>query len=224
EHAVKALQRVCFKAERGVFVDGEGSDHASLHANIFPAAFGLIPPGSETSVHDFIRSRGMACSVYGAQYLLEACFRLKNPDYALDLMTADHDRSWLNMLRIGSTITLEAWDWRYKNNLDWNHAWGAAPANIIPRFIAGVRPAEPGFGKVLIAPQSGRLNYFASRVPTPYGTVKVTLEEPVNGRRRLNFETPVAAKIDLSGLGKTASESNSVEDWSPGSHEVELQL
>ena len=32
----------------------------------------------------------------------------------------------------------------------WNHAWGAAPANIIPRYLVGVRPLTAGFSKVLI--------------------------------------------------------------------------
>ena len=26
---------------------------------------------------------------------------------------------------------------KYKNNLDWNHAWGAVPANVIPRGLMG---------------------------------------------------------------------------------------
>ena len=117
----------------------------------------------------------MACSVYGAQYLLEAVYRLGMDDYALELMTAEHDRGWLNMLRSGSTVTLEAWDWRYKNNLDWNHAWGAAPANIIPRFLAGVRPAEPGFARVLVAPRPGKLLSFDAQAPTTR-SVRVFLE------------------------------------------------
>ena len=29
------------------------------------------------------------------------------------------------MIRVGSTITLEAWDNKFKPNQDWNHAWGA---------------------------------------------------------------------------------------------------
>ena len=48
-------------------------------------------------------------------------------------------------------------DRKYKPNLDWNHAWGAVPANIIPRFLMGVRPVGPGGEKVLIAPQPGTL-------------------------------------------------------------------
>ncbi|MEI6502878.1 MAG: hypothetical protein WCP21_17850, partial [Armatimonadota bacterium] len=38
----ESLHRVCFDATRGVYVDGEGSHHASLHANMLPAAVGLV--------------------------------------------------------------------------------------------------------------------------------------------------------------------------------------
>jgi hypothetical protein len=94
--------------------------------------------------------------VYGAQYLLEALFEAGLEDDALALMTRDDMRSWLNMLEAGSTITAEAWDIRLKPNEDWNHAWGAVPANIVPRYVLGVRPLEAGFGTLLVRPQVGR--------------------------------------------------------------------
>jgi hypothetical protein len=141
---------------------------------MFPLAFGLVPEERKASVVEFIKSRGMACSVYGAQYLLEGLYAAGEAEYALSLMTAAHDRSWLNMIKAGSTITLEAWDWKYKNNLDWNHAWGAAPANIIPRCIAGIRPLEPGFTKVLIKPQPGGLREFKCLHPTISGSISVS--------------------------------------------------
>ena len=114
----------------------------------------------------------MACSVYGAQFLLEALYLADEDDYALELMTAKHDRSWLNMIAVGSTITLEAWDWKYKNNLDWNHAWGAAPANIIPRGLWGIQPKTPGFGVVSINPQMGNLKNSSIVMPTIKGQIK----------------------------------------------------
>ncbi len=194
-----SIRRTLFSHEHGVFVDGEGSAHSSQHANFFPAAFGLIPPGATRGVLSFLHSRGMACSVYGAQYLLEALYRLGEAPHALALMTAEHDRGWLNMLRAGSTVTLEAWDWRFKNNLDWNHAWGAAPANIIPRFVAGVRPAEPGFRTVLVAPQPAGLEHLDATVPTCRGPVRVSIEQE-GSTKRLTLESPVPVRLDLGGL------------------------
>lgn len=198
-----SIRRVCFDASRGVYLDGEGSSHASLHANMFPLAFDLVSPQHEATVADFVRSRDMGCSVYGAQFLLEALYRVGDAEHALALMTAEHDRGWLNMLKAGSTITLEAWDHRYKSNLDWNHAWGAAPANIIPRFLVGVRPGEPGFASVLIAPQPADLEWVRAEVPTPRGTVAVEFEQPDDaGLRRLAIDVPdgSTARLDLSSM------------------------
>ena len=197
-----------FDPARSVYVDGEGSEHASLHSNMLPLAFGLVPEARRSAVVAFVKSRGMACSVYGAQYLFEALYEAGEADHALDLMTADHDRGWLNMMRVGSTVTLEAWDYRYKNNLDWNHAWGAAPANIIPRYLVGVRPLEPGFGRILIQPKPGRLASVAARVPTIRGPVEVRVERGGDGSFRLGLEIPAntSARVLLPRLGDNGGE------------------
>lgn len=181
ERVCQSVNDLLFDPERGVYLDGEGSGHSSLHANLFPLVFGLVPPTQVRRVVDFVKSRGMACSVYAAHYLLEAMYRHGEADYALSLMTAAHDRGWLNMLRAGSTVTLEAWDWKYKNNLDWNHAWGAAPAGAIPRWLVGVRPLEPGFARILVSPQPGSLEHFSARVPTIRGPVTVEYRRDARG-------------------------------------------
>ena len=111
-------------------------------------------------------------------------------------MTAEGDRGWLHMMRAGSTMTLEAWDIKYKPNLDWNHAWGAAPANILPRYVLGVRPLAAGFGRILIAPQPGGLKFVEGVCPTIRGPVSVKLDAAA---KRLEVEIPpdVTARIVL---------------------------
>jgi hypothetical protein len=162
-----------FDPALGIYIDGEGSTHASLHANMFPLAFGLVPPERQAKVADFVQSRGMACSVYGAQFLLEALYLAHRSDAALGLMTAHTTRSWAHMIDLGSTMTLEAWDSSIKPNLTWNHAWGAAPANIISRYLLGVHPLQPGYTQILIAPQPASLKWMRGTVPTPRGPVTV---------------------------------------------------
>jgi alpha-L-rhamnosidase len=154
-----------------IYVDGESSKHSSLHANMMALAFGLVPEEYKKMVLEFIKSRGMACSVYGAQYLLEALYNEEEEDYAFSLLTDESDRSWWNMIKTGSTITMEAWDMKYKPNSDWNHAWGAAPANIIPRFLWGIGPSEPGYAKAIIKPQLSTLKHSKISVPTIRGYI-----------------------------------------------------
>jgi len=191
--------------EKGIYVDGEGSTHSALHANMFPLAFGLVPPAYVDSVAEFIKSRGMVCSVYGSQYLLEALYAACQDDYALQLMTdCSSDRSWPHMIYdVGTTITLEAWDNKYKPNQDWNHAWGAAPANIIPRCLMGVEPVEPGFAKVQIKPQVGSLKRGSLDMPTVRGTIHVDFISVKNESFILNVRIPtnVEAIVFLPRLG-----------------------
>ena len=155
------------------YIDAEGSTHTSLHANMFPLAFGLVPPEEVGEVADFVEEKGMACSVYGAQYLLEALYRSGRDHSALDLMRSKGPRSWWNMIREGSTITLEAWGAKWKPNLDWNHAWGAVPSNIIPRYLAGIRPVQPGATEIVVQPQPGNLKHFRVKTPTVRGPVEL---------------------------------------------------
>lgn len=164
-----------FDDKKGIFVDGESTDHSSLHANMFPMAFNMVPEKDIKSVAEFIKSRGMACSVYGSQYLLEALYKAGEADHALSLMTSDSKRSWLNMIRVGSSMTTEAWDEYFKPNLTWNHAWGSAPANITARKLMGIEPLEPSFSKFRIRPQPGKLSEASIEVPSIRGAIKCDL-------------------------------------------------
>jgi len=165
-----------YDEQRGVYTDGEGCAHASLHANAFPLAFGLVPAQHRDSVADFVESRGMACSVYGAQYLLDGLFAAGRGGAAVKLLRDRGPRSWANMLAVGSTMTLEAWDARFKGNLTWNHAWGAVPANAVARWVLGVQPAAPGYAKVVVRPHLGGLEWARGKVPTPRGPVTVDVD------------------------------------------------
>ena len=162
--------------ERGIYYDGLGSSHSSLHANMFALAFGLVPDEYRQSVANFIVSRGMSCSVYGAQFLLNALYDAGKAEDALKLMTSESDRSWINMMREGSTVSMEAWGNKFKPNQDWNHAWGAAPANIIPFQLMGIKPTEPGFSHAEIRPQIGSLRKAECKVPTRYGSINVLIQ------------------------------------------------
>jgi alpha-L-rhamnosidase len=186
----KSFNEKLYNREKGHYTDGIGTDHGSVHANMFPMAFGMVPDEYKQSVVNHIKSRGMACSVYGSQYLMEAVYNAGEADYGLELMTATHDRSWYNMIKVGSTIAMEAWDMKYKPNSDWNHAWGAAPANIIPRYTWGITPAMSGFEKVNIKPQLSRLRNTSVVVPTIRGQIKASYEFVTNRLQKYSIELP----------------------------------
>lgn len=186
----KSINEQLFDEEKGYYVDGVGTDHGSLHANMILLAFDAVPKSRQKSVVAHVKSRGMVCSVYGSQYLMEALYKAGEDKYAHELMSATHDRSWYNMIKIGSTITLEAWDMKYKVNGDWNHAWGATPGNIIPRFMWGIQPKTAGFGQVEIKPQMGDLEESSLTYPTIRGPIKARFQKINPLQMDYSFEIP----------------------------------
>jgi alpha-L-rhamnosidase len=176
--------------KRSVYRDGIGTDHVALHSNMFPLAFGMVPEKYIPGVNAFIQSRGLACSVYGSQFLLDALYNSNNAAYGLKLLSSASERSWYNMIRVGSTISLEAWDNKYKPNQDWNHAWGAAPANIIPRKLMGIEPLDAGFRKIRIKPQPASLEHAEIKCPTIRGDVSLSFKNKPQQSFSMNLTIP----------------------------------
>ncbi|MBK1876464.1 alpha-L-rhamnosidase C-terminal domain-containing protein [Pelagicoccus mobilis] len=242
EEFYKVFNQELFNEETGLYVDGIGTDHSAFHANLFPLAFGLVPEDRRAKVAAFVESKDLACSVYAAQYLLEALYQGGREDAALRLMTMKGVRSWQNMLAVGSTITLEAWDDSFKPNQDWNHAWGAAPGNAIARFMLGVRPLTPGFAEMLIAPRPGSLEFVEGWVPTIRGPVDVSVRQILGEKMNVSLKIPGNTKPTVSlkvpdgrrlvalivdGESRaTVEETGTIElrDLGSGSHEIELSF
>ena len=192
----RSFQQVFRDPATGLIRDGDTTAHTSLHANMFALAFGLIPHQDIPAVTSFIKSRKMACSVYGSQFLLDALYEAGEQDYALSLLTATTERSWYHMIRLGSTVSLEAWDKAYKPNLDWNHAWGAAPANIIVRRLMGVTPLTPGSDTLRIQPQVGPLRFARLRTRTIKGEVSVAFQRN-KGTEQYDVSIPGSTSAEL---------------------------
>jgi alpha-L-rhamnosidase len=199
DQVYQSFQRVFVDKTTHLIKDGDSTLHTSLHANMFALGFGLVPKEHIQTVTNFIATRRMACSVYGAQFLLDALYDAGASDYALSLLIAKTERSWYNMLRVGSTITMEAWDIKYKPNLDWNHAWGAAPANIIVRKLMGVEPISPGGDQIQIKPQLGSLGFATLKTTLLKGVVEVSYQKnKLNDQIAISIPGATTGKICLA--------------------------
>jgi hypothetical protein len=197
ETAQAAFQEKLFDPVRGLYRDGVGTVHTSLHANLFPLAFGLVPAEDRPKIAQWLAGRGMAGSVYAAQYLLQALFENGQDAAALALITAPGDRSWRHMVESGASITWEAWDQKYKPNQDWNHAWGAAPANLLPRFVLGAQPLADGWRSALIQPHPGNLTRAEGRLPTPLGELSIAWKRDKNFSLNLALPPGMIARVQL---------------------------
>ncbi len=195
--AKRSFREKLFDAEAGIYRDGIATDHSSIHANFFPLAFGLVPESNVAGVIDWLEDKNMHCSPYAAQYFMEALFQNGKDEKAIALILADGNRSWKHMLDSGTTITWEAWDLKYKPNQDWNHAWGAAPANLLPRFVLGVTPASPGWKSANIRPNLSGLTHASGRVPTPQGPIEVSWKLGASLNVSITLPDGVSAALNL---------------------------
>lgn len=226
------MNRLLINRTTGLYIDGIGTKHSAIQANFFPLAFGIAPKADQSHIADFLVKQGMRCSVYGAQYLLTALYRAGRGQAALNLLSSSGRHTWMEMLAEGSTLTTEAWSLRIKPNEDWNHIWGAAPGNIIPRYLMGIRPLDPGFAKAIIAPQPGNLGFVRITVPTVHGeiaekiiqspssaTISLTVPPGIHAVLRLPPKWRHARKITMDGRTlSAAAQYNALSDLGPGYH------
>ena len=101
------------------------------------------------------------------------------------------------MIESGTTITWEAWGQKYKPNQDWNHAWGASTANLLPRFVLGAQPLTPGGKRAVIRTNPGNLKFAKGKTPTPLGPLLVSWTNDTNFKLSLTLPNGVNARIEL---------------------------
>lgn len=194
------LQSQLFDASTGRYQDGIETTHQSAHSNLFPLALGLVPEEQRPAITNWLTERGMRCSVYAAQYLMEALFENGADEAAIALMTAPTDRSWRHMVESGATITWEAWDMKYKGNQDWNHAWGAAPANLLPRYVLGATALTPGWDTARIRPYLSGLSFAKGKIPTPQGPISIEWQQTEAFTLTLEVPSQMEVQLELPAI------------------------
>lgn len=165
----------------GRYVDGMDEDarptaHASLHANVFPLAMGLVPAERVNLVISHIQTRGLACNTFLAMFLFEALYDHGASRYAYDLLTADGVDSPMHMVRQGATTTWETWALEQKPNASLFHPATAFTGYIIASRLIGITPLEPGFKRIRLQPQLAGIESASIKVLTLHGSVRVECE------------------------------------------------
>ena len=199
----------------GLIRDGEGVDHFTVQANAVAITTGVLPKEYHKRVADYVCRKGMSCSTYMAQHVLEALCMAGRVDEALALMTSSDERGWLAMMSKGATITMEFWDLTLKEKWrvpDMNHAWSTAPLNVIVRCILGVMPLEPGFEKISVKPRLGSLSLVNARIPTASGTVSLRIGN-TGSMYYVELDSPAPVRFEAF---------NSVRELSAGHHQFNI--
>ncbi len=172
EDLKKAYINAFYDKERKLFRDSTVSGHCSLHSNMLPLFWGLVPKEAEHSVIELIREKKLQCGVYNAYFLLKGLAKAGAYDLVYELLTSEEERSWANMVREGATTCFEAWGKEQKNNTSLCHPWASAPISVIIEDILGIRPLEPGWGKISFTPHLPKsLDYLHVEFETIQGRI-----------------------------------------------------
>ena len=167
----EAFVRAFWRREQGLFADSEQSAHCSLHANLYPACFGLTPPGGADAYERLLLTPGRVCGVLPMYFALRGLGRLGKYDALYRLITREDQYGWRNMLAEDATTCFEVWGKDQKWNTSLCHPWASGAIPLVIEELAGLRPdpeAAEGFrfaphlpeklgGFILRAPFRGRL-------------------------------------------------------------------
>ena len=155
----------------GLNADGTAIPHHAIQASVFAAAFGVPDADRAAQAAEYIRTRGMVCSVYCAAFVLESLYNGDRAEVAHTMLTNTGLRSWMNMINKGAGATMEAWDASLKSNLTYSHPWAASPAYNVPQGMFGIKPTKPGYATFDIRPQPEAVAWAHVTLPTMKGRI-----------------------------------------------------
>lgn len=158
-------------------------------------------------------------STFYGFYVLQALAKAGETDTALDFIST----YWGAMLDLGATTFWEDFDLDWTKNagridelvppdkIDIHgsygaycyvgfrhslcHGWASGPTAWLSQNVLGITPLEPGFARVRIVPQLGRLNWAEGSYPTPRGVIKVRHERQADGSIKSNIEVPAGVEV-----------------------------
>ena len=155
-----------------------------------------------------IRACGMKLQtgLLGTPYLLHELSRYGHTETAWSLLLRREYPGWLYSVSRGATTVWEHWDGIRPDGTFWdddmnsyNHYAYGSVADWVFGVACGIRPAEPGYAVVRIAPQPDpRLNSLCAVLDTVHGRIRSAWKYTDTGIR-YEIDTPVPSEIVLGG-------------------------
>jgi alpha-L-rhamnosidase len=163
--------------ETGIYRTGTVDEYRQT-SNSFPLAFGMVPEDQVAStvehlVTDVVDARDghLSTNVFGTKQLLPVLSAHGHHDVAYQVATQTTYPSWGHWIENGHTSLLESWALDCRS---FNHHFFGSVVEWFYKYLAGIRPAEPGFRHVTVAPEPvADLDWVDASVDTVRGEVGV---------------------------------------------------
>jgi hypothetical protein len=159
-----AVRAQSWDATRGLFADTPEKRQFSQQTNALAILSGAATQPRAVAERMLGDKNITQASYYFRFYVDEALHESGLADLYLGELAP-----WRDMLRLGLTTTLE----EPEPSRSDSHAWSAHPNYHLLATLLGIRPAEPGFRSVRIAPALGELKRASGSMPTPAGEIAV---------------------------------------------------
>ena len=172
---------------RGRYVRGGLIESDSATAYALAIAFGLLDGAVRQKAGDrlaeLVRAAGHRISTgfAGTPFVSDALTATGHLDDAYALLLQPDAPSWLYAVSMGATTIWERWDSMLPDGsinpgemTSFNHYAFGAVADWMHRSVAGLAPLEPGYRRILVAPQpGGGLTWAEASLETPHGRAAV---------------------------------------------------
>ena len=164
-----SLRTRAWDSERGLFADTPAKEGFSQHVNAFAVLADLLPADAQRRLMENLVSDDdvIQPNFYFRFYVDEALHKVGLGETYIERLAP-----WETILALGLTTTPEQPDPTRSDS----HAWTAHPNYGLLATVLGVRPAQPGFGIVQIAPALGALRRAEGSVAHPAGIIDVQLQ------------------------------------------------
>lgn len=93
---------------------------------------------------------------------------------------------WGVMLEFDATSCWEMWD----RHTSLCHGWSAAPAMVLPAYVAGIKPVKPGFKQFEVSPYVFCFEWVEAKVPTPDGIIGLIWRIKQNNQLFVEVDVP----------------------------------
>ena len=190
----KAFHVNFYDDEKKMYVDGLSDEtsesewlpknvpmkHFSRYANTLAALYGLCPSEETKRLVRLAAddtSNLPPVQPYFMHFILQAvCKAELVEEYQMALFD-----KWKPLVRECSKGLQEGWIKPEEGYVfDHSHAWGGTPAYHMPYLLLGFKMIEPGFKKIILAPQLFGLEYANVEIPTPYGMLRCVQRQGEN--------------------------------------------
>lgn len=177
-----AVMENTWSTEKKLIADTPNKTVFSQHANIMAILSGALENEVAADVMEKILNDTtlIQATMYFRFYLFLAMQQTGHMH-----LLSDQLYQWKDMLDLGLTTFAE----KPEPTRSDCHAWSASPLYFFLSAMAGIKPAEPGFKSVVIAPEPGALKGFNAVVPHPNGMISV---------HALKLDTPAHSDFSIT--------------------------